>query len=224
MSRGADLIEKLLCLLFPAQCLACDRIISPGESFCESCKASLPGAPLYREFTVCGKSFRVTSLMPYKGGFRKSLHRLKFEDERALAKQIGRLMAEVLPNEAFSAVTWVPMSEKKKRLRGYDQSELLARTAARELDIPAVRLITKIRETDTQHELARADRIENIKNAYRAEKAAAGMSIILVDDIITTGSTLCECAGELYRAGATKIVGLCAADTPVTKLEEEAEQ
>lgn len=221
---GADLAEKLLCLLFPAHCLLCDDTVSAGEIFCDSCKEDMPRRPLIRHYTLQnGEKFAVMSRFEYRGGFRETLHRLKFENEHSLAKPIGRIMAEMLAErKEFNCVTWAAMSKSKKRERGYDQSELLAKAVAKSLGLPCLPLIEKIRETDTQHELPREKRSLNIKNAYRAHNAA-GMAVILVDDIITTGSTVCECANELYKAGAKKVLGLCAADTPETSHEEAGE-
>lgn len=216
------LAERLLCLLFPSRCLLCGRLVSPGESLCTACENTLPEQPLKRSFTVGGREFTVLSALPYRGEFRETLHRYKFKNEYGLSKQIGRLMASIVTDgRNFDAVAWSPMSKKKKKLRGYDQSELLAKTVAKQLGIPCLPLLEKIRETDTQHELSRADRAENIRKAYRASAAAGGKNIILIDDIVTTGATLCECAAELYSAGAKGVFGLCAADTPVTKQEEE---
>lgn len=220
MSR-IGLTERLLCLLFPQHCLLCDKIISAGGSVCPACEKILPDRPLVRRFNVCGRELTVLSAMEYRDGFRHTLHRYKFKSEFGLSRQIGRLMADVFSDKPdCDAVTWVPMSKAKKRLRGYDQSELLAKAVAKQLGVPCVCLLEKTRETDTQHELGRADRAENIKNAYRASSTAGGRDIILIDDIVTTGATLCECAAELYAAGAKSVLGLCAADTPDKKEEE----
>lgn len=214
------LTERLLCLLFPQRCLLCGKIISPGENVCPACEKNLPEQPLMRSFKVDNRDLTVLSVAEYRDGFRETLHRYKFKNEFGLSRQIGRLMAKAVADTAhFDIVTWVPMSRSKKRLRGYDQSELLAKSVARQLGVPCVWLLEKIRETDTQHELSRADRADNIKNAYRASSTAGGKNIILIDDIVTTGATLCECAAELYAAGAKSILGLCAADTPENKEE-----
>lgn len=224
MRHGVGIVERLLCLLFPSRCLLCDKITAAGAAFCDDCVDLCPSVPIVRNLTSGNREFTVLSALPYRDGFRETLHSYKFQGERACAAPIGRLMAEFLSKaDGFDCVTWVAMSKKKKRLRGYDQSELLARSVARTLGLPCLRLIEKVRETDTQHELPREQRITNIKNAYRADASAAGRSVILIDDIVTTGSTICECAEALYRAGAKEVLGLCAADTPFTK-QEEAEE
>jgi len=225
--RGAGLGERLLCLLFPARCLLCGKIISAEESFCKSCIKDVPESPCERRFSLPGSGaggFRTVSPMLYQGGFRKTLYRYKFRGQKALAKPLGRLMAQTVQKTGadFDVVVWVPMTKKKKRERGYDQSELLARAVAGVLEIPCLPLLEKVRETGTQHELSRKGRIKNVKNAYRAGPEAEGKSLLLVDDIITTGSTLAECAGELYKAGAKSVLGLCAADAQIVRTEEGA--
>lgn len=225
---AAGLGERLFSLLFPARCLLCGKIILPGESLCESCEARRPKTPYERRFSLEGagaEGFRVISPLSYVGGFRQTLYRFKFRGKKALAKPLGQLMAESLREEggAIGAVTWVPMTKKGKRRRGYDQSELLAKEVAKILGIPCLPLLEKIRETATQHELPHRKRLGNVKNAYRASGEAAGKVLLLVDDIVTTGSTLRECAGELYRAGAVGVLGLCAADTPEIMMERETE-
>lgn len=223
--RSAGLGERLLCLLFPARCLLCGKIIPQQELFCQSCAKDVPEEPCQRRFSLPGsgaEGFRTLSPLSYRGGFRKTLYRYKFRGQKALAKPLGRLMAQTVrkTGASFDAVAWVPMTKQKRRNRGYDQSELLAKTVAEILVIPCLPLLEKVRETGTQHELSRKERIKNVKNAYQAIWEAKGKSVLLIDDIITTGSTLSECAGELYEAGAKRVFGLCAADAQIVRTEE----
>ncbi len=220
---GVSLGERLLCLLFPARCLLCGELISSDRLFCPACAADVPEKPFERRYSLPAAGadgFRVVSPMSYEGGFRKTLHSFKFGGQTALAKPLGRLMSQALgASEPFDGVTWVPMTKRKKRQRGYDQSELLARSAAKALKLPVLPLLKKVRETDVQHELSKKGREKNVKKAYQAGPEAAGKSLLLVDDIVTTGSTLRECAGALYAAGAKRVTGLCAADAQETRLE-----
>ena len=117
--------------------------------------------------------------------------------------------------QSFDGVAWVPMTKAKKRKRGYDQSELLAREAAKTLGLPCLPLLEKRKETETQHQLS------NVKNSYEARPEARGKALLLVDDIVTTGATLRECAKALYEAGAARVTGLCAADCAAVRTEEE---
>ena len=159
----------------------------------------------------------MAALLPYEGEFRHTLYRLKFQEEWGLAKSLGQLMAQTVPEgEApFDGVVWVPMSSKKLRQRGYNQSELLAWALANELGLPAWELLSQVRETQTQHTLTRVQRADNVRDAYRAGKAALGKRLLLVDDIVTTGATLRACSLALYQAGARQVCGVCAASTLV---------
>lgn len=121
--QGAGLGERLLCLLFPARCLLCGKVIPARECFCEDCAKDVSEEPCQRRFSLPGsgaESFRVLSPLPYQGGFRKTLYQYKFRGQKALAKPLGRLMARTIckTGGGFDAVAWVPMTKRKRRERG----------------------------------------------------------------------------------------------------------
>lgn len=212
--------DRLLSLFFPSRCLLCGKAVRADEFFCPSCAERLPAKPRQRSFPI-PQGLTVSAPLPYAGGFRRTLHALKFEGQKGRAETIGLLMASVfeVPPPAELA-TWVPMTPQKEFERGYNQSELLAKAVARELRLPALPVLKKIRETATQHELSRTERIENVKGAYLADVRVKGKIVLLIDDIVTTGSTICECAKALYDAGAKEVIGLCAADADDFQKEE----
>lgn len=162
-----------------------------------------------------GGALLVAAPLPYEGGFRDTLHRLKFWEEWGIATPLGQLMGETarsLPGK-FTLVTCVPMSSKKLRKRGYNQSALLAKAVAKELGLPFREALSQVREIEIQHTLTRPQRADNVREAYRGNRLAREQEILLVDDIVTTGATLRACAQELYQAGAKSVSALCAANS-----------
>lgn len=151
----------------------------------------------------------------YKDDVRRSIHRFKFYNARHYAPAYGRLLAMRLLKEfpdGFDAVTWVPTGPIRKFFRGYDQAHLLARAVAKELGLPCLRLLRKMRNTPPQSGISdAAERRANILGSYAMadRKAAAGQKLLLIDDVITTGATSAECARMLMTAGAKEVY--CAA-------------
>ena len=228
--------ERLWRILCPGRCLLCHRVVTPHRLFCRTCQASLPEKPVSREMLLprdpqgqlWGEDGRLWVLapFPYRQGLADTLHRLKFQQETSLALPLGWVMAETAGTflRPFHGVTYVPMSPEKRRRRGYNQSQLLAKSLAKELHLPCWDLLEQVRETATQHELSRAERADNVRGAYRARAEAAGQRLLLVDDIVTTGATLRACAQALYEAGAQSVGAVCAARTPCSPGREPPEE
>ena len=166
------------------------------------CEADPPPAGGVRalpetECCVCVAPYR------YEGRVRESLHRFKFRGRREYASFFGHALAEELRPYAGNAfLVPVPVSRRRERERGYNQSLLLARAASRELHIPCLDLLCKTRENETQHELGRAAREQNVRNVYAVKpgKRLPGRAIV-VDDIVSTGHTLAACVSALRKAG-----------------------
>lgn len=153
----------------------------------------------------------------YDGGLRELLHLLKYDQVRPAANVLGRMLAEVIVGFAASVsgpvvVIPVPLHQRKLRQRGFNQSELIAR-AALKLSNSAMaltlspQLLERRRETVSQIGLTSHQRRENIRGAFAVAKPeeVANREILLVDDVLTTGTTASECARVLLRAGASKI-------------------
>lgn len=209
--------ERLLGLFLPPRCLGCGEAVPPGSLFCPPCRADLPeGFCRRRIVPEDGRVLEIASALPFEGGFRKTLHQLKFHGQSSLAKAIARLMAQAAQelDGPFDCVAYVSMDPEKRRKRGYDQSRLLAKYTAAELGLPLSEGLVKVRGTRTQHELNAGERRENLRSAYRCREDMTGRAVLLVDDIVTTGSSLAECARALREAGAAKVCGVCAAETP----------
>ncbi len=145
---------------------------------------------------------------------RGAMGRLKFagQEELAapLAAQMAALLAETGLARRYDMLVPAPISAKTAKARGYNQSALLARAVAASGGLPCHEdLLEKVRETEPQHTLPRAERLHNLENAYQGAGGFGGKRVLLVDDIVTTGSTLNECAKAVLAAGATSCGALC---------------
>jgi ComF family protein len=143
------------------------------------------------------------------------IHKLKYQGQFALAKPLGELMAESWPSWRAPAelVMSIPLHPKRKKYRGYNQSELLARHLCHALDLPGdSRALRRMRNTRPQIDLSPTDRVTNVAGAFWADgEKVAGKAILLIDDVCTTGSTLSEAAKALLTAGATTVSAYCLA-------------
>jgi ComF family protein len=131
------------------------------------------------------------------------------EGRLRLSAQTGQAVAPVLHD--VDAIVPVPMSRRKQRRRGYNQAELLGRAVAKRIDVPCRMLLTKASDGQTQSLLPRDRRAANVRHAFTASRDAKDQSLLLIDDICTTGETLRACAKELLRAGAARVSAITVA-------------
>ena len=204
------IIAYLNHFLFPPKCILCGRLLGAGElDLCRECRTAAPEHP--QEKLKLQFIDSATAIWYYRGSVRDSLHRFKFRKARHLAQPYGRMMAMKLLSsgpEIPDLVTWVPISPLRKLFRGYDQDELLAKAVARELGLPCLPLLKKVRHNRPQSGITGyAQRRANVMGVYRTrnEEKISGARILLVDDILTTGATVSECARMLLTAGAKEI-------------------
>ena len=206
------LLDRALDLLFPPKCPFCQSILeTPADPVCPACQKSLPwlvGRAGERKVDFIQGC---CSPLAYRGAVREAIHRYKFSGVRAYARPFGLLMAQCVqdrPEMAADLVTWAPLSRKRRRERGYDQGELLARAMAKRLGLPAVPTLVKARHTQPQSGLDSAEaRRANALGAYAFLPGAdvAGRHVLLADDVVTSGATLSECARTLLEAGAAEV-------------------
>lgn len=153
----------------------------------------------------------------YRGALERVLHAFKYERHDFFAAPLAGLIESTLRARgdlAFDAVVPVPMHRSKLRRRGYNQAELLARAVARCLGTRCdLSLLTKRGETPAQSKLARAARAANVRHAFAGSERAAEKSLLVVDDVTTTGETIRACASELLRAGAARVCAAVVAKT-----------
>ena len=203
------MIRRFLEWLFPAKCILCRDILEKNETdLCRACRMDQPEY-LYGRKKVLYIT-ELTAVWRYEGQVRKSLHRYKFGNARHYAASYGRLLAMRVSRDLPRAdvITWVPVSAKRLRRRGYDQSALLARAAAPELELKSEQLLEKFRDNRANSGLKDpARRRANVLGVYRAvrQEDIRGKRILLLDDIVTTGATASECARVLLTAGAKEV-------------------
>jgi ComF family protein len=211
----------LLDLLYPPCCPGCGRI---GFTFCQACQARIEPLPA-PGCLRCGRPLDIEGLCPicratpsnldriassavFAAPLREAIHSLKYDNVRILAKPLGLRMASYWQEHGFTAgvIVPVPLHKRRQAERGYNQSALLARVLAQETGIPLdEKLVMRHKATQQQTRLNAAERRENVKDAFSCRGDAAGLAIVLVDDVCTTGSTLEACAGALRAAGAASV-------------------
>ncbi len=203
--------DKLLDLLFPPRCAFCRKLLRESESgACRACRKKLPYVPEgTRNESIRHVRFCVAPLY-YGGSVRDSLLRYKFHGVTAYKNVYAELLADCVRDSGLDCdmITWAPLSKRRLRKRGYDQARLVAETAAKQLDKPCVRTLEKTRDNPPQSSLDGAEkRKANAAGVYRCMQAdkIKGKTILIIDDIVTSGSTLSECAKVLRGAGAAEI-------------------
>jgi len=160
----------------------------------------------------------------YNGIAREIICRLKFKKIRGLHLVLAALAEKKLEGHDIRAdvITWVPMNSRKKWARGFNQSELIAKKLSKLTGIPGRPLLREKRKTEIQRELGVRDRFINTLNRYHAvpNNFIRGRTILLVDDVYTTGATINECARQLRSAGARDVFSLTIARADVKRLEK----
>jgi competence protein ComFC len=192
-----------------------------AEFFCVSCRTPFLNAfPLDADgrCALCRSGLRAFDAAycfgSYEGVLRELIHLYKYGRIQTLARPLGDLLAAALPrDQRFDAVVPVPLHWRRQWQRGFNQSELLARDVARRCGVPVVRALRRVRPTLTQAGLSNTGRRRNITGAFavRRRTALGGKRILLIDDVMTTGSTAAACALALKRAGAGRVALLTVA-------------
>ena len=207
--------------LFRKRCIFCGFRLEPYDCFwndrlisvCKDCYKELDTANTPRIFDTPEHINAVYPTIVYKGDARSAIQSYKFFDHPRYGRAFSALMTDHLSNYPellrFDTVVTVPISDRRRMERGYNQSEMLAKAVAEHLGLELRNdLLIKFLDTKKQSSLSTRDRRYNLTGAYAADADAKGRSILLVDDIYTTGATMEECAAMLTFAGAKIIVGI----------------
>ncbi len=234
----SELFQAAVSLLSPATCTNCGKNLPAGEYLCNSCEAKIVRivAPfcetcsepfegsITSAFTCANCAHRTmyfeAAVAAYRGRgiVREIIHEFKYGRQIHLRHLVvGWLRAALddkrLRDVSLDVIVPVPLHPARQRERGFNQASLLAELLSAQSSIPSRPLLERIRYTTTQTALDRSERMENLHNAFRLRKNAdvRGLRVLLIDDVLTTGSTLSECARVLKRAGAMSVHAATAA-------------
>ena len=224
------LASASLDLLYPPKCVGCER---EGRFLCAVCLDTLPhlvppfclrcSQPLARG-DACRRCLasplaidRIVAPFLMEGAAREAVHRLKYNNLRAIAPTLGALLADFLAARQVRGdiLVPVPLHPRRERRRGYNQAALLARDVGERLGIPVVsEALVRSKDTPSQTGRSQAeDRRANVQGSFRcpSPEAVNGLDVLLLDDVCTTGSTLEACSVALREAGAASVTGVALA-------------
>jgi ComF family protein len=233
-----ELVGAAVSLLYPPVCAICGESVQAGEYLCNECdaKAVRIVAPFCQKcsepfegsitgaFTCANCAHRAiyfdAAVAAYlgRGVVRQIIHEFKYVRQIHLRHLVARWLHAALNDERlrgrpFDVIVPVPLHPTRQRERGFNQASLIADLLSVQTAIPAKAILERIRYTTTQTALDRSERMENLHNAFRLRKNAhvRALRVLLVDDVLTTGSTLNECARVLKRARAFSVHAATAA-------------
>lgn len=214
--------RTVLDLVYPPHCVLCGR---DGTFLCAPCTAALPRAETprcercwlpdhtasYRCLLWGSELHAVRAPYIHRAGARELVHALKYDGLSVLAQPMGHLLLDSV--QAFGltvdALVPVPLHPRRQRSRGYNQAEVLALAVGQALGLPVWRALRRTRATASQvYHHSAAARARNMAGAFAACEPVAGLTLLLIDDVVTTGSTLAACARALQEAGAAQVLGL----------------
>ena len=212
--------EWILAFLFPRRCALCRRVIKFDKYLCDKCGKETVEINT-RDFIFLK---RMKLLLPYTAPFaykdkvRLAIHRIKFRNCPDIAEFFADRIynAYTLHKEFdFDLITFVPMYKREEENRGYNQTYVLALMLSKISGTPFKEALIQIKPKKKQHKLSRKERMRNVKGVYKVNENIDinGKKILLIDDVITTGSTMLECADVLYKGGAAIVECVSCAKT-----------
>ena len=233
-----SVFSGLLDFIYPPICPLCSRSIDDEGPLCSLCLENLlkdfqvtcyhnKAHFKYLEETICFD--KVLACWTFTPQIETLIHIVKYQQGRKLGKVLGRIAGERIqeqfPNLSGNVIVPVPLHFVRRRERGYNQSEILSRGIAEIIPIPIrTNVLIRKKHTQTQTLLSAKERQENVQEAFlvRDGKSIMNRHVVLIDDIVTTGATMQQCAKAMIQAGAASVTGLALA-RPVIDLQRDAE-
>jgi ComF family protein len=218
-----NLLHTCVSVMLPARCAACEKAeASYPLPICGHCEAEMTQNPSLQPYST-GNITRIYSCRKNAGAVRKCLHLFKYEGHMNLLSVFEEIIGSSLSENNYlqnfaDIVIPVPAHPFKRHKRGFNQAESLSSILSSYLSCSLrPRVLIKTRNTPPQMRLTKSERINNVKGAFKVidKFQVIGKRILLVDDIVTTGATLDECARELLRAGAGEVWAFTLARTPL---------
>jgi ComF family protein len=238
MPARLDPLRALASLFYPALCVVCSDDVDRSEYLCENCQSRAPritaafcakcsepfSGVITQAFSCANCEHRIlhfdsaVAVYRSRGLVRQLVHEFKYGHHRHLRYPLAGWLGEAMNDPRlrglrFDVIVPVPLHPARERERGFNQATLLAELLSRQIGVPLRPALERIRFTKTQTAHDRAERMENLRDAFRLRKKAdvRQSRVLLIDDILTTGSTLSECARVLKEAGAVSVYAATAA-------------
>jgi len=220
-------LRRIYNIFFPIKCGYCDEITENGSYVCDKCetkidleelknRCKLCGTKLFDKNRVCIKCAAEKKyydefiyFSEYENVLKNKMLAYKFNDKKYLKDFFAQELAKCLYGVQADYIIGVPITKKRLRERGYNQTNLIAKELSKSLDIEYIpNMLVKIKDTEHQSKLSKTERKFNIKNCFDVADIynIAGKKILLIDDIFTTGATVNECSKMLKKAGAKKVI------------------
>jgi len=210
-SLQKNFIDPLIDVLFPPLCYICNSLLpSHRKIICQVCWEKIPLFKGNLDKSLKNKSFdNLFILFEFEETIRLLIHLLKYKRHLTLAQYFARAATQCFPlfhARLYTAIVPVPLYKTRKRERGYNQSEEMSKALGQLCHVPInTELLLRMRYTASQTKMSREEREKNVKNAFYCPRITQETRILLVDDVITTGSTIEACIQVLKKAGINEV-------------------
>lgn len=207
-----SIIQKVMSIIYPPRCIFCNEVVPVGQLHCEGCLQTIDFIDPHTIYRRTGKYFTgMTAVVFYDKNFYLLVRKLKQYGDKGVVAFMGEELYKAIKNAYadlnFDFVTTIPMSKEKFKKLGFNHSALLSEYVAKAMAIPHIPDLLKREAGAAQHELNAVERMHNAQKSYGLGQPIAlqGKTILLIDDIMTTGATLEICSKILLEQGATAV-------------------